>query len=82
MNATATDSGSPSDASLGGARRWFAERGLSRPRHNRLLGGVGAGLARRYDVNPLVMRVLAVLSAVIVSPLLYIALWVLMPRDS
>ena len=82
MNATATDHGSPSDASLGGARRWFAETGLSRPRHNRLLGGVGAGLARRYDVNPLVMRVLAVLSAVIVSPLLYIALWVLIPRDS
>jgi phage shock protein PspC (stress-responsive transcriptional regulator) len=46
------------------------------------LGGVAAGLARRYDVNPLVMRVLAVLSALIVSPLLYIALWVLMPRDS
>lgn len=82
MNATATDPGSPSDASLGGARSWFAERGLSRPRHNRLLGGVAAGLARRYDVNPLVMRVLAVLSALIVSPLLYIALWVLMPRDS
>jgi phage shock protein PspC (stress-responsive transcriptional regulator) len=81
MNATATDPGYSSDASLGGARRWFAERGLSRPRQNRVLGGVSAGLARRYDVNPLVMRVLAVLSAVIVSPLLYIALWVLMPRD-
>jgi PspC domain len=51
MNATATDPASPSDASLGGARRWFAERGLNRPRHNRLLGGVAAGLARRYDVN-------------------------------
>jgi phage shock protein PspC (stress-responsive transcriptional regulator) len=81
MNATATDPGSPSDASLGGARRWSSDRGLSRPRHNRLLGGVAAGLARRYDVNPLVMRVLAVLSALFVSPLLYIALWVLMPSD-
>jgi phage shock protein PspC (stress-responsive transcriptional regulator) len=47
-----------------------------------VLGGVCAGLTKRYDVNPLVMRVLGVLSAVIVSPLPYIALWVLMPRDS
>jgi phage shock protein PspC (stress-responsive transcriptional regulator) len=81
MNATTADPVSPSDASLGGARRWFAEKGLRRTRQNRLLGGVCAGLARRYDVNPLVMRVLGVLSAVIVSPLPYIALWVLMPRD-
>jgi phage shock protein PspC (stress-responsive transcriptional regulator) len=82
MNATTADPVSPSDASLGGARRWFAERGLRRTREGRVLGGVCAGLARRYDVNPLVMRVLGVLSAVIVSPLPYIALWVLMPRDS
>jgi phage shock protein PspC (stress-responsive transcriptional regulator) len=81
MNATTADPVSPSDASLGGARRWFADRGLRRTREGRLLGGVCAGLARRYDVNPLVMRVLGVLSAVIVSPLPYIALWVLMPRD-
>lgn len=81
-NATTADPVSPSDASLGGARRWFAEKGLRRSRHYRVLGGVCAGLATRYDVNPLVMRVLGVLSAVIVSPLPYIALWVLMPRDS
>jgi phage shock protein PspC (stress-responsive transcriptional regulator) len=82
MNATTADPVSTSDASLGGARRWFAERGLTRPRHNRLLGGVLAGLARRYDVNLLVMRVLGVLTALIISPLPYVALWVLMPRDS
>jgi phage shock protein PspC (stress-responsive transcriptional regulator) len=82
MNATTTDPGSPSDPSLPGARRWSSDRGLSRPRQNRVLGGVCAGLARRFDVNPLVMRVLAVLSALFVSPLLYIALWVLMPSDS
>jgi phage shock protein PspC (stress-responsive transcriptional regulator) len=81
-NAATADPVSPSDASLGGARRWFAEKGLRRSRQDRVLGGVCGGLARRYDVNPLVMRVLGVLSAVIVSPLPYIALWVLMPRDS
>jgi phage shock protein C len=82
MNSTTANPVSTSDASLGGARRWFAEKGLRRRRDGRLLGGVCAGLARRYDVNPLVMRVLVVLSALIVSPLPYLALWVLMPRDA
>jgi phage shock protein PspC (stress-responsive transcriptional regulator) len=82
MNATTADPVSTSDASLAGARRWFAEKALTRSREGRLLGGVCAGLARRYDVNPLVMRVLGVMSALIVSPLPYVALWVLMPRDS
>jgi phage shock protein C len=81
MNATTADPVSTSDASLAGARRWFAEKGLRRKRDDRVLGGVCAGLARRYDVNPLVMRVLAVMTALIVSPLPYVALWVLMPRD-
>lgn len=81
MNATTADPVSTSDASLAGARRWFAEKGLRRKRDSRVLGGVCAGLARRYDVNPLVMRVLAVMTALIVSPLPYVALWVLMPRD-
>jgi phage shock protein C len=82
MNATTADPVSPSDASPGGVRRWFAEKGLTRSRESRVLGGVCAGLARRYGVNPLATRVLAVLFALIVSPLPYIALWVLMPRDS
>jgi phage shock protein C len=81
-NATTADPVSRSDASLAGARSWFAKKGLRRSRQDRVFGGVCGGLARRYDVNPLVMRVLGVLSAVIVSPLPYIALWVLMPRDS
>jgi phage shock protein PspC (stress-responsive transcriptional regulator) len=82
VNAATADPVSTSDGSLSGARRWFAEKGLTRSRESGLLGGVCAGLARRYDVNTLVMRVLGVLSALLVSPLPYIALWVLMPRDS
>jgi phage shock protein PspC (stress-responsive transcriptional regulator) len=73
---------STSDPSLAGARSWFAEKGLRRSRDHRLLGGVSAGLARRYDVNLLVMRVLAVTSALFLTPLPYVVLWVLMPRDS
>jgi len=82
MNSTTANPVSTSDASLAGARRWFAEKGLRRARENRVLGGVCTGVARRYGVNPLVMRVLGVMSALIVSPLPYVALWVLMPRDS
>jgi phage shock protein PspC (stress-responsive transcriptional regulator) len=82
MSSTTANPVSTSDPSLAGARSWFAEKGLRRSRDNRLLGGVSAGLARRYDVNPLVMRVLAVMSALFLTPLPYVVLWVLMPRDS
>src|SRR5215468_6578121 len=44
------------DNSLTGARAWFAQRGLSRPREGRVLAGVAAAFARRYDINPLVAR--------------------------
>ena len=44
------------DNSLSGARAWFARKGLSRPRGGRILAGVCASFARRYDVNPLVAR--------------------------
>ena len=35
------------DASLSGARAWFAENGLSRPRDGRVVGGVAAAFSRR-----------------------------------
>jgi phage shock protein PspC (stress-responsive transcriptional regulator) len=82
MSSTTANPVSTSDPSLAGARSWFAEKGLRRSRDHRLLGGVSAGLARRYDVNLLVMRVLAVTSALFLTPLPYVVLWVLMPRDS
>jgi phage shock protein C len=72
----------PYDNSLDGARTWFAAHRLTRPREGRLLGGVIAGFARRYGLNPLVARVAAVVSVLtFVTPLLYIPLWVLMPAD-
>lgn len=83
MNTTTTPNPvSTSDASIAGARSWFAQHGLARPRQGRLLGGVSAGLARRYSVNLLVMRVLAVMTALFLTPLAYVVLWVLMPSES
>jgi phage shock protein PspC (stress-responsive transcriptional regulator) len=67
--------------SLSGARAWFAAKGLTRPRTGRALGGVVAGYARRYEMNPLVARVLAVTVGLVVTPFLYVPLWVLMPAD-
>jgi phage shock protein C len=72
---------STTDASLDGARAWFAENGLSRPREGRVLGGVSAAFARRYRVNRLVARIAAVAVAIVLTPLVYAGLWVLMPTD-
>ena len=70
------------DASLNGARAWFADNGLSRPREGRLLAGVSAAYARRYGVNRLVARIAALTVALVFTPLAYVALWVLMPKEA
>jgi phage shock protein C len=70
------------DNSLTGARAWFARKGLSRPRDGRVLAGVCAGFARRYDVNPLVARIAAIVTALVLTPALYVGAWILMPKDA
>jgi phage shock protein PspC (stress-responsive transcriptional regulator) len=57
--------------------------GLSRPRQGRIIGGVCAALARRFDVSPLVVRVLFVVSCVLPGPqiLLYAGLWIVIPSE-
>jgi phage shock protein PspC (stress-responsive transcriptional regulator) len=70
------------DNSLAGARAWFAQKGLSRPREGRALAGVCASFARRYEMNPLVARLLGIVGVLVLSPLAYIAAWVLMPKDA
>jgi len=69
------------DSSLSGARAWFAQKGLSRPRDGRILAGVFASFARRFDVNPLVARLLGLATLVVLTPFLYVAAWILMPSD-
>jgi phage shock protein C len=70
------------DASLSGARAWFADNGLSRPREGRVIAGVSAAFSRRYGVNRLVARIVAVTIAVVFTPLAYVALWILMPSEA
>jgi phage shock protein C len=81
MNATTHPPVDARDPSLAGARAWFAQKGLSRPREDRVIGGVAAGFARRFEVNPLVARILAVATVVILSPIVYVGAWILMPSD-
>ncbi|WP_298332304.1 PspC domain-containing protein [Haloactinopolyspora sp.] len=58
-------------------------RSLSRPRDGRVIGGVCAGLARRFGITPTTMRVIAIASCLLPGPqvLAYVALWVIMPED-
>jgi phage shock protein C len=69
------------DRSLAGAQAWFAHNGLTRPRVGRILGGVIAGFARRYQVNPLIALIVGITAVIVVSPLAYLALWILMPGE-
>ena len=70
------------DNSLAGARAWFARKGLSRPREGRVLAGVCASFARRHDVNPLVARLIGIVVVLVLTPLVYVGAWILMPKDA
>jgi phage shock protein C len=82
MTTTAqTSNPTTTDNTLGGARAWFAEHGLSRSRDQRVIAGVSGAFARRYGINPFVARVITVAGALAFTPLAYVALWVLMPSE-
>jgi phage shock protein C len=81
MNATTAPQPPVDHASLASARGWFRANGLTRPSEHRMLGGVSAGLARRYGVDRFVMRLAMIAGVLTLSPLVYVGLWVLMPSD-
>lgn len=58
--------------------------GFSRPRNNRVIAGVCAGVARRFNLDLTLVRVIALLMIPLpVSALLvYVLAWLLMPEDS
>jgi signal transduction histidine kinase len=61
-----------------------ALRGAKRDRGNAILGGVSAGLARAFGVEPLLVRVLFVILATFggLGVPLYLLAWVLMPAEA
>ncbi|MFH8348011.1 PspC domain-containing protein [Streptomyces sp. NPDC018045] len=56
---------------------------LVRPRNNRMIAGVCAGLARRFGTTPGTMRVIFLLSCLLPGPqfLLYLGLWLFIPTE-
>lgn len=66
-------------------RSSFAQQGLVRPRDGRVLGGVCAGLGRRFGLTPWVARLLFVLLLFVLPGsqfLIYPVLWILMPDET
>lgn len=65
-------------------RYGFATRGLVRPREGRILGGVCAGLGRRFGIGPWAARLLFLLILLVIPGsqiLIYPILWILMPSE-
>ena len=65
-------------------RSTFADQGLVRPRDGRILGGVCAGIGRRFGLTPWISRLLFVLLLMVVPGsqlLIYPVLWILMPAE-
>ncbi len=56
---------------------------LTRDTRNKMVGGVCAGIARRYGLSTGVLRLAFVASCVLPGPqfIAYLVLWVFMPRD-
>ncbi|MDP9239849.1 MAG: PspC domain-containing protein [Actinomycetota bacterium] len=62
----------------------FRRQGLVRPTDSRVLGGVCAGLGRRFGIDPWPARLLFVLLLLVIPGsqlLVYPILWILMPSE-
>jgi phage shock protein C len=62
----------------------FRRQGLIRPRQGRILGGVCAGLARRFGIGPWAMRILFIITLIVIPGsqiIVYPILWILMPAE-
>ena len=60
-----------------------SSKALVRPSSGRMIAGVCAALARRFDLKAWQVRLLFVLSCLLPGPqfLLYIALWIILPSE-
>jgi phage shock protein C len=62
----------------------FRQQGLVRPADQRVLGGVCAGLGRRFGISPWAARLLFLLILMVLPGsqiLIYPVLWILMPAE-
>lgn len=56
---------------------------FARSKNDKMIAGVCGGLARYFNVDPAIVRLLFVLAVVLggASPLIYAVLWIVMPED-
>lgn len=69
---------------MNSVRSSFARAGLVRSRNSKVLGGVCAGLGRRFDIEPVPARWLFVIALLVIPGsqiLVYPALWFCMPLE-
>ena len=62
----------------------MSRQGLSRPSQGRMIGGVCAGLARRFGMDPWLTRLLFAVTLLVIPGsqiLIYPLLWILMPAE-
>lgn len=59
------------------------KEGITRSRHNRILGGVATGLAEYLSVEPIVVRIFFVASVFFsgIGILLYLIMWMVIPEE-
>jgi phage shock protein PspC (stress-responsive transcriptional regulator) len=57
---------------------------LYRPRDDRMIAGVCSGVARRFGIEPSIVRILFVASLLLPGPqiLVYLAAWLLIPDEA
>ena len=57
---------------------------LYRPRDDRMIAGVCSGIARRFNLNPTIVRIAFVASMFLPGPqiLIYLVAWLLMPDEA
>jgi phage shock protein C len=70
-------------ATDGAEPRSARPRRMTRSREDRMLGGVCGGIARHFDVDPVIVRIatVALVCAVGTGAVAYVAAWILMPLD-
>jgi phage shock protein C len=69
---------------MNSVQRAFADQGLVRPQSGRVLGGVCAGLAHRFGLDPWLARLIFVVLLMLLPGsqiLVYPILWFLMPSQ-
>jgi phage shock protein C len=54
-----------------------------RTKNDKMIAGVCGGLARYFNIDPAIVRLLFVLAVVLggASPLIYVVLWIVMPEE-